>query len=64
MIPEEVRLRLMTYFFEVSVDDDFYSRLGATLNEIIYHSELFSCPVTEDELVSVGVKLINEYLEI
>lgn len=64
MISEEVQLRLMAYFFEISVDDDFYHTLGITLNEIIFRGEETDSPVSDDGLVKIGVKLINDYLDL
>lgn len=64
MIFEDVQLRLMTYFFEASVDNNFYNKLGKTLNDIIFQGEKTNLPVSDDELVQIGVRLINDYLEI
>ena len=60
MISETVQLRLMTYFFEQAVTDEYYEHFHETLTAAFLDSQE---SLTEDALVSIGIHLINQYIE-
>jgi len=60
MISEEVQLRLMTYFFDQSVSEEFHQYFHGAITDALYddYEEM-----TDDELVAFGVELINQYMK-
>ncbi|GGL65959.1 hypothetical protein [Sporolactobacillus putidus] len=60
MIPEKVEYRLADYYFMGDMEEDLEIRLsGALIDAIIKSNETIS----DDELVKIVIKLINEYLD-
>lgn len=59
MIPEEVKYRLAVYYFMRDMEEDFENRLSGALIDAIFKSNE---TISNDELVKIGIKLIDDYL--
>lgn len=60
MIPEEVEYRLAVHYFMRDMEDDFENHLSDTLIDAILKS---NDTISNDELVKMGIELIDEYLD-
>lgn len=60
MISEEVQLRLMTYFFDQSVSEEFHQYFHGAITDALYGDYE---DITDDELVAIGVELIKQYMK-
>lgn len=60
MIPEEVEYRLAVHYFMRDMEDDFENRLSDALIDAIFKSNE---TISNDELVKIGIELIDEYLD-
>lgn len=60
MIPEKVEYRLADYYFMRDMEEDLEIRLSGALIDAIFKSNE---TISDDELVKIGIKLINEYLD-
>ena len=60
MIPEEVQRRVASYYMENKMSEEQVNELESTLIDAIWFSNE---RISEDELVRLGVRLINRFLE-
>ena len=59
MINEEVQRRIASYYMESPMSEDEYNELESVLIDKIWETDE---RVTDNELVRIGIKLINELL--
>ncbi|WP_203624240.1 hypothetical protein [Lacticaseibacillus sp. 866-1] len=59
MINEEVQRRIASYYMESTMSEDEYNELESVLIDKIWETDE---RVTDNELVRIGIKLINELL--
>lgn len=60
MIPEEVESRIAGYYMANKMTENQYIELESTLVDAIWFSDE---QISTDELVKLGVKIINRFLE-
>lgn len=59
MINEEVQRRIASYYMESTMSEDEYNELESALVDKIWETDE---RVTNNELVRIGIKLINDLL--
>lgn len=59
MINEEVQRRIASYYMESTMSEDEYNELESALVDNIWETDE---RVTNNELVRIGIKLINDLL--
>ncbi|BBF72867.1 MAG: hypothetical protein DUD31_10525 [Coriobacteriaceae bacterium] len=60
MISEAVQRRVASYYMESKLTEEQLNELESALVDAIWFSDEH---ISEDELVRIGVKLINKFLE-